>query len=268
MILQTLSWLQFVFLPLWLLIFTPFVILPLVSFHAPNIKKGPLLENIRLMYANVLTSNTTTELLGALLPNTQPDLVVVLEVDSRWIKDLKGVRGIDKLSYRIEIPRSDNFGMALFSRCRLTSLKRQPVSPPVIAQRVTCPGRIPFLLLGVHLLPPINSINYRISWNLVGNLIQMIESSSDPVLLVGDLNSTIYGGLYQELIQHKLRDLRIGKGLSRTWKADSWIFRLAIDHILATKEIIAESIEVGPFIGSDHFPLVGIISLPSMGDKS
>lgn len=69
---------------------------------------------LRLVLLNVHTENTRYELVRALLRDTDPDVLILEEVDPRWLVELRDLRTTHP--YAVEEPRNDNFGMALFSK--------------------------------------------------------------------------------------------------------------------------------------------------------
>ncbi len=52
-----------------------------------------------------------------------------------------------------------------------------------------------------------------------------------------------------------LIDSRIGFGSKMTWPAMLPLMGITIDHILVSKDITVLKHEVGPNIGSDHYPV-------------
>ncbi len=52
-----------------------------------------------------------------------------------------------------------------------------------------------------------------------------------------------------------LRDSRRGWGWQATWNASRPLLRIPIDHCLVEPEMHVLNREVGPDIGSDHFPI-------------
>jgi endonuclease/exonuclease/phosphatase (EEP) superfamily protein YafD len=72
---------------------------------------------LRLLLSNVHTANLRSAPLLALIQREQPDLVILEEVNDRWMADLDVLR--KDYPYSKWIPRSDNFGIAVLSRREL-----------------------------------------------------------------------------------------------------------------------------------------------------
>ena len=81
------------------------------------------------------------------------------------------------------------------------------------------------------------------------------EESS--VMLIGDLNITSWSPVFWELLRKGgLTDSRQGFGIQPTWPVWLPVLLIPIDHILVSEKIVIHSREVGPNIGSDHYPVV------------
>ncbi len=84
-----------------------------------------------------------------------------------------------------------------------------------------------------------------------------LASIDGAVIVVGDLNTTPWAKPYQELLANcHLKDPRIGRGLLPSWPCFSFPFSIPIDHVLVSQNLKVLSLLLGPFVGSDHRPLV------------
>ena len=54
-------------------------------------------------------------------------------------------------------------------------------------------------------------------------------------------------------------DPRIGRGLYASFKATSWVLRCPIDQIFVTPDVAISALRRGPFVGSDHFPMIATV---------
>jgi endonuclease/exonuclease/phosphatase (EEP) superfamily protein YafD len=89
-------------------------------------------------------------------------------------------------------------------------------------------------------------------------LLRNIPKFGDRVILVGDFNAAPWSW--------QMRRLVVAAGLRRhgTYEA-SWpapVPFLLIDNVLATPDIKAVSFRTGPFLGSDHLPVVATVAVP------
>ena len=88
-------------------------------------------------------------------------------------------------------------------------------------------------------------------------LVQLISNQPDVVLVLGDLNMTFRSSLFQWFLRESgLRDSRRGFGWQATWPVAVPLLATPIDHGLVSHEINVLNRELGPNVGSDHFPVI------------
>lgn len=87
-------------------------VVPDLSRDARPLPAGPPL---RVLVFNVHTSSSGFAAVRALIAERQPDVLGLVEVDARWLAELAVA-----FPYKIEEPRHDNFGVALYSRLPMT----------------------------------------------------------------------------------------------------------------------------------------------------
>ncbi len=81
-------------------------------------------------------------------------------------------------------------------------------------------------------------------------------SQPDPLILIGDFNSTPWSTALAPLRDAGLTAGLNGQGLHNSWHASlPWVLRVPIDQSMQSAEIEVLSIENGPALGSDHLPL-------------
>lgn len=238
-----------------------------LSYSWPAIKK-PSQKPLRLVYANVQTSNRDFESFKKICVDFFPDLIVVLEPDEAWTAGLSWTR--DSWPHRLEAIRDDNFGIAVYSRIKKTELivLEAPIyQVPAIRATFEWAGES-VSLLAAHVLPPADPEYFsfqkeHLRW-LAG---QMGETQS---ILAGDLNTTEAAYHFQKfLLATGLRDSRDGFGWQPSWPASArFPFNMAlipIDHIFVPKDWIVHERIIGPKIGSDHFPIMITLAPPQRG---
>lgn len=76
--------------------------------------------DIKLISANVLTSNPDAQALLDWVRQENPDLLILLEVNTTWLKKLAPLH--EQFPYREDYPRSDNFGISLPGRASLCAV--------------------------------------------------------------------------------------------------------------------------------------------------
>ena len=85
----------------------------------------------------------------------------------------------------------------------------------------------------------------------------MLRTLDAPVLLLGDLNATPWSHPFKRLLQETgLIDGSRGMGYQPTWPAGVLPLLIPIDHCLHSQELRVVHKEVGPMVGSDHYPVI------------
>ena len=106
-------------------------------------------------------------------------------------------------------------------------------------------------------MQPLGGSNYG-SRNLqLDSVADLAARSPRPLIVVGDLNITMWAHHYQRLEEvSRLSNARRGFGIAPTWPA--WLYpgRIPIDHVLVSEDIAVTDFAAGPNIGSDHLPIV------------
>lgn len=211
----------------------------------------------RLLCFNVLSRNTEHDIVLAYLREQQADVVVLLEVSDAWATACESLR--DLYPHQHHLPRGDNFGISLLSRAPWQDLEVVSLGTaalPSIKATYEDSGRA-VTILGTHPLPP-GSAEYALLRNeQLQAIATLVRQQPMPVIVVGDLNITSYSPYFQELLQSaKLHDSRQGIGLQASWSPGLPGLEIPIDHALVTVGIAIAGRKVGPYLGSDHRPVV------------
>ncbi|MBS1166169.1 MAG: hypothetical protein H6R00_2194 [Proteobacteria bacterium] len=94
------------------------------------------------------------------------------------------------------------------------------------------------------------------------------EPPGTPVVVLGDFNTPTWSPFFQSFLKKSGLVDAAGTGwpaatrFSRRWLVKFAHFGSPIDHILVSRNIEVRHFEVGPDIGSDHFPVVADLRLP------
>lgn len=220
---------------------------------------GDETERIRILAANVLTTNHNADGLIALIREYQPDVFVTLETDSWWQERL------DTLSpdypHAIKCPLDNLYGMHVYSRLPLldsaTQFLVEDDIPSMHAMAVLPSGhkvRMHFL----HPAPP-SPTEHDESTERDAELLVVAKSVAGldtPVIVAGDLNDVAWSTttrLFRKI--SGLLDPRIGRGMFNTFNADHWFLRWPLDHFFHSQHFTLCTIKRLPKFGSDHFPV-------------
>lgn len=217
----------------------------------------------RLLTINVLTDNEDHDLVVEYILKQQPDFILLQETNRHWIDTLDR-RLSETWPHRKTLPRSDNFGIALYSkwpwsRCDVVEFS-EPMPTPSISASFDLPGKETVHLIGTHALPPMSQRNWRARNELFSQIASDITQrlDSDRSIVAGDLNCTPFSLCFSHFLsQAQLKNSAQGHGLGITWLPVSIeLLGLPIDHVLVGKGVRIAGHHVGPDVGSDHHPVV------------
>jgi endonuclease/exonuclease/phosphatase (EEP) superfamily protein YafD len=219
---------------------------------------------LRLVAINVHTENERSDLVLDFLRGTDADVILLMEVNRRWIDALKSLR--TNYSQVIAEPREDNFGIALFSRLPLTDSKVIEfgnAEVPSIAATIAVGGQSIFLF-GTHPLPPGSAENARRRNEQFREIATRVRRCGMPAIVLGDLNSTPWSPYFKDLLRESgLKNTSQGRGLFGSWPAWMQFARISLDQCLVTAPIRVLNKHLGPPVGSDHLPVVVEVQLPA-----
>lgn len=220
-------------------------------------------SKLRLLLSIVLTSNRNSPTLIRLVDREKPDLLIVEEIDPRWMDELRPL-GIT-LPYAEWVPRRDNFGIAVLSRLPLAHAEKLMLGRggvPSLLVEVRLDGRT-VSVLATHPLPPGGRRTFEERNSQLSAVAGLARRHSPPFVLIGDLNTTMWSPYYARLVRSSgLVDARRGHGLLPTWPADLLLLRIPLDHCLVSPDISVLQIRTGSWIGSDHLPLIVDLAIP------
>jgi endonuclease/exonuclease/phosphatase (EEP) superfamily protein YafD len=213
---------------------------------------------LRLVYANIHTSNLNHQPLLNLIAKEAADIIMLAEVTDRWVKALSSLDG--QYPHKVLCPRIDNFGIGLWSRHPLKVGKVHywgDANVPSILAELDHQGEAITILL-THPLPPMRRRLSRLRDQQLRQLAGIAQSHGDRTILLGDFNATAFSPIFDEVLAISgLLDSTRGFGPQPSWPAGlPWILRIPIDHCLHSADLTVTERRVGPSIGSDHLPIL------------
>lgn len=186
----------------------------------------------------------------------QPDVVVLQEYTFRWAANLAGLK--TQYPHYFELPREDNFGLALYSRWPLASVETLALgdsTPAIVAELATAHGRLQ--VIGVHFLPPLTADRAAQRGRQFEALAKLAADINTPLAVVGDFNATPWSPEFRRWIEATgLHNGIDGRGVTYTWPTTMPIFRIPIDACVVNDGLTIVAQRRGNHIGSDHYPLV------------
>jgi endonuclease/exonuclease/phosphatase (EEP) superfamily protein YafD len=210
----------------------------------------------RFVLINVRTENTAHHRVAAEIERLDPDVLVLLEVDRRWLDALADTT-VD-YPYAVTKPEIGNFGLAVYSRYAMEGhvvvIGASRVPSIVAALDI---ADHPLTLIATHPVPPVGARASQRRNRALAELGDLVVGTPGPVMVLGDLNATPWSAPFRSLLRASgLRDASRGYGVNATWPDSLPPLRIPIDQCLHSADIRILSEAVGRAVGSDHRPLI------------
>jgi endonuclease/exonuclease/phosphatase (EEP) superfamily protein YafD len=223
-------------------------------------------SDLRVLVANVWCYNRQKYLMRPMIRSHDADIVVLVEIDKAGMRALPDLH--EEYPYHLSEPRKRGAGIAIYSRLPLRNLAVEVPGhagmPAIRGEAQVANQWVTFF--AVHNVPPVPLSLLPRGERHNKALIRMVQEVDGPVLVVGDLNTSMWGPWYRSLIEATgLRNSREGFGLVPTYPADMWPVLLPIDHVLMDESWSVQGNKVGEAFGSDHLPLVVDLRLKPQG---
>lgn len=220
-------------------------------------------KQISLLVSNVLMTNEKYHLLLEQIQRLTPDLVLTLETNSEWQKQLSVIEA--DYPYRVPVPLDNLYGMHLYSKLKLSDTEVKFILSneiPSIHTTVTLCSGHPVQLYCLHPKPPSpteakDSKLRDAELLIVGDQIKDLDESC---IVMGDLNDVAWSRttrLFQRI--SGLLDPRVGRRYVNTFHADYPMFRWSLDHVFHSTDFALVHMERLPHVGSDHFPVFVVL---------
>jgi endonuclease/exonuclease/phosphatase (EEP) superfamily protein YafD len=227
-------------------------ILPLYIAHEPR-PAGP--RSIRLLSSNIAFFNRHHHPLIKLIKDDDPDVVLLYEVSSDWLEDLKPLEAIYE-HFRI-VPSPGHSGTALYSRLPVDEIHHVYVVGSPLMYTTVQIGDKHLTIIGAHPDSPNNTREMQRRNEQLDELVDLILSLPRPRVLIGDFNTSSWHPAFKRLLMETaMRDSRRGFGIQPSWPVDFPLFRTPIDHCLVSKGVGVVDRRLPRSIGSDHFPVL------------
>ena len=236
-----------------------FPYLPHSNFDVGNSSSEAHKDNTIIIYsANVYQDNTNSNLLIQEIANNDPDILLLMETNIRWMNDIS--EAISKYPYKVEVPLENTYGMLLYSKLKMQNpqvLYLVDDSIPSIHTILELNNGKNVSFHAIHPTPPMPQENPT-STDRDAEMMHLAVMSMDrelPVIVAGDFNDVAWSGttvLFKNV--SRLLDVRIGRGFYTSFDVSSFIFKWPLDHFFVSEEFRVAEIKTGESIDSDHFP--------------
>ena len=216
-------------------------------------------NGISIMIANVYQDNTNY--IGCLneINKMQPDVVLLLETNSKWENETAGLK--HDFPFSIKAPLENTYGMLLYSKFPLEEglikfLVEDEI--PSIHTKIVLPNEKRVQLYAVHPTPPVPTENPT-SMERDKELLLIADLAKDskiPVIVIGDLNDVAWSFTTELFLKMSgLLDPRRGRGFFNTFNAHYPFLRFPLDHAFISVDFKLIRIKRLNNFNSDHFPM-------------
>lgn len=217
-------------------------------------------KKLKISSINLLSSNTNTELIEGFIQKEEPEILLLMEYTPQWAARLSPV--LKKYNFSKSIPRTDNFGIALFSkiemRCESDYYKLND-KPSLVAEISV--NNNDLTIVATHPVPPVSQATFDQRNLQLDNILKARHNYSENLIIIGDLNTSSFSNHFRKLTDGDLKDSRSGFGILPTWPADFTLLQTTLDHCLVSENLQVLDRTVGKSVGSDHLPISVVIGL-------
>lgn len=239
-----------------------YLILPFTKLSTVQVLKiTKLIEDngISVMIANVYQDNTNYS--GCLneISKVNPDIVLLLETDSKWEN---GIKILEKeFTHTIKVPSENTYGMLLYSKLPLEDSQIKYLVEdeiPSIHTKVVLKNGTVVQLYAVHPTPPVPNENPTSKERDKELLLiaDLVKETKIPVIVIGDLNDVAWSYTTQLFLKMSgLLDPRRGRGFFNTFNAHYPFMRFPLDHAFISEDLKLKRIQRLNNFNSDHFPM-------------
>ena len=219
---------------------------------------------IKIAQINLCAQHKETKAAVNYLKSNSFDILSMVELTPHWEKALSEVQA--DYPYRVCEPREDCFGICLWSKLPIKDHKIvayvSKTAPSIEATLVVNEG--PITVIVTHALPPRSSLLSHFRDEQFIRMGKRKNSYHKDIILLGDLNNTPWSPSYRQLENSlQLHNARQGFGICASWPTVGPPLLIPIDHCLVSHRIKVSNCQLGPSIGSDHYPLEVTLAIPA-----
>jgi endonuclease/exonuclease/phosphatase (EEP) superfamily protein YafD len=231
----------------------------------------------RILEINVKYKNEEYKRVLDYVRDVAPDFLLLEEFTPQW-RDAVASDLSKQFPYKVEVVRDDPYGIAIFSRSKIMTnetIHLADIGWPSIDCTVPFQNQT-LRIFSAHITGPVTIDSRNAQSKLLKDLQSKIASTAN-LIVCGDFNMTPWSTEFQQFLSAAhLSDSRNGFGLQCSWPTEkpivvskvikmpmrielqgvNWLVMLPIDHCLIGNELAVADRRIGPYLGSDHFPVL------------
>lgn len=223
----------------------------------PNFNSIGVLQRKKVMSVNVYKENKDPAALAQTIHEANPDVLLLMEMTGRMSKALQPV--LKRYSYSLETPVRDGFKICLYSKNPLDEKNityHGRSDTPLLHAKTHIDGNL-YQVFSAHPKPS-RSAQWHAERIEYFNEVEDVLAAANklPVIMLGDFNTVPWEPAFQKFLNRAgLKSTIEGYGYHMTWPVFFPILGIPMDHILVSKNKKYDDLHIGPYVGSDHFPI-------------
>ncbi|TVV77343.1 endonuclease/exonuclease/phosphatase family protein [Sphingomonas solaris] len=244
-------------------------IYPYVPLAAIEVVEASALSNIqagscfKALGLNVFQDNRQYGRTIRLIEREQPDILLLMETDGRWVKALAPV--LKRYPHRLLRPIDNTYGLVFASKLPVRSARTENVTdqntPTVYAELTTRDGQ-PFDYIGLHPRPPLPGQDTDLRDRKIEHAALRIAGHRLPAMAMGDFNDVAWSRTTQLFKQvGGYLDPRIGRGSYPSFPAKYAPVGWPLDQMFVSRDFAIRSLHILENVGADHRPLMAELCL-------
>ncbi|MDB5250319.1 MAG: hypothetical protein JWQ40_4713 [Segetibacter sp.] len=216
-------------------------------------------NQVKLYTANVYQDNTDYDKILSQIDKYQPDIVLLLETDKVWEKQMDVL--IKNYPHCFKAPLPNTYGLLFYSKFTIIEgavkyLVEKDI--PSLEAVIELPSKQHIKIWGLHPKPPVPGEDNRSTAKDKELMKVALKAKKEklPVIVMGDLNDVAWSYV-TELFRKTtgLLDPRRGRGFYSTFSANHWFMRFPLDYVFCSSHFGLVHMERLAHNGSDHFPM-------------
>ncbi|RJY09750.1 endonuclease/exonuclease/phosphatase family protein [Aurantiacibacter aquimixticola] len=224
----------------------------------------------RVLSLNVKQSNTQYDRTAALIDRVDPDILLLMETNARWLAELEPQ--LARYGERVERPLENTYGMIFATRLQVDAAQmvaNTSADTPTLYATLRVADGARFALIGLHPRPPLPGESTASRDANIANAGARTPDDLRNVLAIGDFNDVPWSETTQRFVHEGgYRDPRAGRGSYATFPADYALLGWPLDQIFVKEGVKVETLDIGEDVGSDHLPLIAKICVdPAAADS-
>lgn len=213
-------------------------------------------SNKDIFSINAYKDNIAPDRLKKIILDADAELLLIMEMNEDFKVLLKTV--LENYPHSLETPVRDGFSILLLSKVEMKDAHIhfcKAGDTPLLSAKINLKGR-DYQVFSAHPKPAFNK-KWKKERDAYFKEMKHFANHSDlPVIVLGDFNSVPWETHFIDFLKNtNLKSTLDGHGYKVTWPAFFPLIGVPMDHILISENIEYKDLHVGPFSGSDHFPI-------------